>query len=543
MEFTFAQKSEINQALRDGNLKKLQEIINDSNVNYVLDDSNNLNILNYYLRLFLPNEIRDKAIDDSDLNEYRMLVPDKFNIEIAKFLLSEGIDPNSYTSTNTTALLSAIESEEIELAEILLEFGADANQVDKDGVSALQLAIKENNSELIKMLIAHEADTDGSIMYALSQPNFKIETLKAFIDSGVSVNTKKPKSFDVDDKQPLFVAIQERKGKEVVSLLIESGALINQLCFYSDTKQKGGKVRVSSSPLQEAIVSGQDEIINILLDQGAYVLYQNSLLSNLSKSQKNIYDRNQKTYDFLYKDAVTDVIEDDINVTYLVRLLKINGIPPQVTQSKFPKTYEEINSHNDEVKSDLEIPMKAILHQLRPNEFASPAPESILKRDYDRPESKKAREDTKSKILNYIQKLFLRKGSYKEILGVIAYDHYSVKSLLDGVKKLVLPQKQSEIRQGFIKECNDIMSNPLLMAMQLRISSLENRIYELERRIKGPESEKSPETHGVKTNQTTIDKFFKKRSPDEQQPDTSVKRPKDASSIVEEPLQINKQRS
>ncbi|KAJ1710162.1 nucleoside phosphorylase domain-containing protein [Aspergillus flavus] len=85
-------------------------------------------------------------------------------LEVVKFLASEGADTNARTMTGEAPLhlLANIELPELilPLADLLIEYGANINVMDSDGCTSLHLAVKNCQDDLVAMLLYQEADTE-----------------------------------------------------------------------------------------------------------------------------------------------------------------------------------------------------------------------------------------------------------------------------------------------------------------------------------------------------------------------------------------------
>jgi len=80
------------------------------------------------------------------------------NMEIAKILIFEGVDPNEKDEVGNVPLISAISGgADIEMVKFLVNNGADVNAVDGKGESALENAYIWGDSELVKYLLNNGA--------------------------------------------------------------------------------------------------------------------------------------------------------------------------------------------------------------------------------------------------------------------------------------------------------------------------------------------------------------------------------------------------
>ena len=79
------------------------------------------------------------------------------NNEVAKFLVSKGVNINS-SSAMGTALMAAVVKGNNEIAKLLVENKADINAADANGTTALIYAVMFKNKELIELFLKHKAD-------------------------------------------------------------------------------------------------------------------------------------------------------------------------------------------------------------------------------------------------------------------------------------------------------------------------------------------------------------------------------------------------
>lgn len=102
------------------------------------------------------------------------------NIEVVKFLLENGADPNlSESKPDTyTPLMWAAESEPLEIVKLLLEYGADVHRKNKNNnATALWKTVIPNNLEAAKLLVAAGAN-----------PFIKIAAGKSIYDAVKDIN-------------------------------------------------------------------------------------------------------------------------------------------------------------------------------------------------------------------------------------------------------------------------------------------------------------------------------------------------------------------
>lgn len=143
------------------------------------------------------------------------------------YLIEKGIDVNSKSTYNETALFQAAYKGDMIEVEALLEAGADPNIKNNDGKSSVFIASESGQTAIVKTLMKYKADpkiitnefNTTAIMAAVSDYGFGTpEIIKMLIDAGVNINAK-----DVNGKTALKLA-QEAGKTDMVNLLKQSGA-------------------------------------------------------------------------------------------------------------------------------------------------------------------------------------------------------------------------------------------------------------------------------------------------------------------------------
>lgn len=139
------------------------------------------------------------------------------------------------------------------LVKILLEAGAEANTSILFGrcYSPLQSAVKERSHEIAQVLLDY-----GSNPNSLSNPN------------SVSVDTEVQKD---DYRTPLQIAVKNQ-DVEMIKILFHYKADVNGTFIDEDETNRDNYIKsyLSRMPLQEACLNGGKEIVELLLDHGAY---------------------------------------------------------------------------------------------------------------------------------------------------------------------------------------------------------------------------------------------------------------------------------
>jgi cytohesin len=148
------------------------------------------------------------------------------NAEAVKLLLDAGADARVEAQMSRTTLHQAAEcSDSAEMVRLLVEAGADILALNYHQQSPLHLAVAANHTKTAGALIETGLDVDTParagttpLIYALSFPDLKVETLQFLIDSGANVNARSE-----DGRTVLMYAVQSSRA-DLVAPLLDAGA-------------------------------------------------------------------------------------------------------------------------------------------------------------------------------------------------------------------------------------------------------------------------------------------------------------------------------
>ncbi len=191
------------------------------------------------------------------------------NLELVKYLVSQGARVNAYDSCGTTTLISSVACKKYLITEYLLQQGADVNaketgEYDKGNTALLEAAYKFD-FPTIKLLVEAGADVnarDGNgtfpllslIWYAQKDSVTEDSIVKAMdylVTKGADVHFSKP------DGTTVLTLASLREFKKVVEYLLAKGVNVNQ---------KGEK---GNTALTYAAYNGDKDIFEMLLAKGA----------------------------------------------------------------------------------------------------------------------------------------------------------------------------------------------------------------------------------------------------------------------------------
>ena len=143
--------------------------------------------------------------------------------EISKLLINAGANVNTSNSYGITPLLNALFNQQYDIARFLIHNGANIHAKSINGSPPLHVAAKNGNLEFVKFLIAQGADVHASGQFSSKAIHFAseyghLEVVKYLLSRGADLNAK-----DTYGRTPLHEAIQ--KGHlEVVKFLVHNGA-------------------------------------------------------------------------------------------------------------------------------------------------------------------------------------------------------------------------------------------------------------------------------------------------------------------------------
>ena len=212
---------------------------------------------------------------------------------VAEVLLAHKADVNVKAPGGETPLHVAVANGFMAVAELMLSHGADINARTTAGQTPLHLAATAGNTTVIGWLIAHKPEVDARDNYGLT-PLFaavqagQIDAAGLLLKNKADVNaqaTGGTRDFGTG-WAPLHVAIAKNYGglDEMVKLLLENNARTDvQIPVYSfDFNQNRGRaIRPPAgyqfkgvenvTPLTMAVMSGQQEVVRLLIEHRADV--------------------------------------------------------------------------------------------------------------------------------------------------------------------------------------------------------------------------------------------------------------------------------
>lgn len=217
--------------------------------------------LNYLEGLGLDPKITTKE-GNSCLNNISF---SEKNLNIFKFFIKKGGDPNKTDKNGNIPLLRASYRNTKEVISYLLSFTKDINHQNKDGYTALGNAIRRNKLEVVKLLIKKGAninvrDKKGNDLGSLLVDSYKSSGKKAFHNKMQLLikHGYQPKKATVQNGNSLLQLAVRKGNSELVKIIIDMGIPI-------DFKNDEGY-----TPLHVAVMTSKDDlVIKKLLEAGA----------------------------------------------------------------------------------------------------------------------------------------------------------------------------------------------------------------------------------------------------------------------------------
>ncbi len=148
------------------------------------------------------------------------------NIELAKLVLENGINPNVYK--NSPPILITITNEDLESLKLLIDYKVELNTIINDQ-NILFYARSRTSKDILKLLIDNGADVNyidksgqSLLLFFLFGSDYDLEMIKYLISKNINLN------HFTGDKTYLFLTImyceKDKKYYELLELLLENKA-------------------------------------------------------------------------------------------------------------------------------------------------------------------------------------------------------------------------------------------------------------------------------------------------------------------------------
>ena len=286
---------DIHQAIQEGNLSLVKQIIANQPESVFLKDSKGLTALhsaarsgNIAIMAFLVGEGVDVDITSSNRETPLHSAASAGKRDAAAWLITKGADVNARNRAEYTPLIFAAMGAYSELTELLLKKGADPNLKNIYSHTPLVMAASSGRINLMKLLCANGAvikKKDLNLLhYAIM--NRQKEAADFLIKQGleIPVSGKVGTLFMHKSAQnglTELVRLMIEKGIDTSALSPEGGTLLHSAAYGGDRPlilsllEKGFDANARDcydmTPLHFAAFHGQDDIISQLFERGAEI--------------------------------------------------------------------------------------------------------------------------------------------------------------------------------------------------------------------------------------------------------------------------------
>lgn len=206
-----------------------------------------------------PNPSQNVKPTKANLNAKLLELCETGNMDELGQVLDQGADVNFVDQDGYSALILSACFGNFKAMQLLLSYGADIDFVSKDGCTALVVAVQGGHAQIVRTLLRHKATINvpngSSPQFFAAQEGYG-EILRLLAKAGADLDVI------FMDVTPMFIAAQENHAKTILTL-IKLGADCNKR-----TKKFG------ATPIIVAVHRGLDEILEILIRQGADVNIQ-----------------------------------------------------------------------------------------------------------------------------------------------------------------------------------------------------------------------------------------------------------------------------
>lgn len=202
-----------------------------------------------FIKYCLQPDLTEKMVYDAikqgaDVNEsdslgwtpLHVVAQEGKNPKIMMALIKKGAFVNAMTKTGFTPLLSAAKhNPNPAFIKMLINAGADINAVDPDSKwGALEYAVAVNSPEVVSFLLKTKLGNNLEDAYknwlvriaVTNNPNPNV--LVTLFKSGFKA---KPVDSGYSMKNPLYIALEEKKDAEIVKVLLKNGGVVDDKCM------------------------------------------------------------------------------------------------------------------------------------------------------------------------------------------------------------------------------------------------------------------------------------------------------------------------
>ena len=249
MVYIDAQTRELLEAVTEGNLPKVKQMLHEGYAVNAQDDDGNTALM--------------FAAESEPL--------------IVQTLLRAGADPDHQNRSGNTALMSAVRSEDLDCIRALIDGNASTSLQNREGSNAIDLARQTGNESILRLVLGL---SEGLVLKTKTAPSLPMEVMRrgslpscsstdrrtrAFFESISEGDVERVErilmmEFDVncrDDagNNPIHFAVEGEKNLALI--LLKHGAEVNMANHLGET------------PLMSAIRYGDLECVQLILEAGA----------------------------------------------------------------------------------------------------------------------------------------------------------------------------------------------------------------------------------------------------------------------------------
>ncbi len=225
-------------------------------------------------KLLLASEADPNTINVNGVTPL-MLAVQRNNLPVVQMLVDAGanIDASTSGSISSTPLIesTAIDSVEVEITKFLISQGADLNLASSKGETALHYAVAKNNYFKVNLLISKGAALDVLSSDQLSPLHIATINRNKNLVETLLINGANPNILGLNQTSPIQEAAFANNN-DVVNLLIKAGADVNHRNVNGFTA------------LHFAAFKQYTDIINTLIDAGA----DQSILAEINESIRTL---------------------------------------------------------------------------------------------------------------------------------------------------------------------------------------------------------------------------------------------------------------
>lgn len=200
------------------------------------------------------------------------------DIPLITQLLEWGADPNLNNKNKQTPLHFAGKLKQSAAFELLIEHGALMSVIDNEGMSPACHAASNGNTETLKVMLTkfpeyanYASSSDGKTLLIRAILNDHFDTAQYLLScEGVNLDSKinDPANLAIHDHNALILAIS-KKNLALVKAILDKGVSLETLCH-------------NSPPITFAIIWGDMNIFELLLEKKANIQVRNSMQSTLA---------------------------------------------------------------------------------------------------------------------------------------------------------------------------------------------------------------------------------------------------------------------